>query len=288
MVDWLLFYKRRLKYRAMQIFLHLNGENVGPFTLPRVSAKLVSGEAPPDTLAWREGLDDWYPLSHEHWAEVGISANVAPIPPVQSEPKPQVEEVSEPEETPESESVVGESELEEVSEQPSAEEPETDSEPESVPEDPGSAFAGYGEEDFKPPSLEDMDKEMTHLRAEREPLAALIGKRAFEAGIEDEGIEDAKAEVVTARQRQDETAIEQANAKLGQAVLAAGVHDDALEDLRDRDRELSDRMLNLQMQARRMGGVSRKKSRGWVKWIVILFALAVIGGAVAAATLLQK
>ena len=276
----------------MQIYLHLNGENVGPFTLPRVSAKLVSGEVPPDTLAWHEGLDDWYPLSHEHWSEVGISANVAPVPPVQPEPKPQVEEVSEPEpdaeKVPASELVVEEFKLEEVSEQPLVEEPESKPEPETIPAEPESAFASYTEEDFKPPSFEDMDKEMTNLRAEREPLAALIGEKAFEAGIEDEEIEEAKAEVAAARQRQDEAAIEQAHAKLGQTLLAVGVHDDAIEDLRDRDRELSDRMLNLQTQARRMGGVSRKKSRAWMKWIVILLALAVIGGAVAAAILLQE
>ena len=274
----------------MQIYLHLNGENVGPFTLPRVSAKLVSGEAPPDALAWREGLDDWYPLSHEHWAEVGISANVAPVTLVQSEPKPQmVKEVSEPEteEAPKSESVVEESELVEVSKQLSAEEPENGSEPESLPEEPRSPFAGYGEEDFKPPSFEEMDNEMTNLKAEREPLAELIGERVFEAGIEDEEIEEARAAVATAVEGQDKAVIAQAYAKLGQAVLATGVHDDAIEDLRDRDSELSDRMLNLQMQARRMGGISRKKSRAWVKWIVILFALTVILGTVAAVNLLQ-
>ena len=274
----------------MQIYLHLNGENVGPFTLPRVSAKLVSGEAPPDTLAWREGLDDWYPLSHEHWAEVGISANVAPVTPVQAEPKSQVEEeVSEPktEETPQSESVVEESEFVGVSKQLSAEEPETDSEPESVPEKPSSAFAGYGEDDFKPPSFEEMDKEMTNLKAEREPLAALIGKTAFEAGIEEEELEGAKVAVATAVGGQDKAVIDQAYAKLGQAVLATGVHDDAIEDFCDRDRELSDRMLNLQMQARRMGGASKKKNRAWVKWMVILIALTVFGGTVAAVTLLQ-
>ena len=62
----------------MQIFLHLNGANVGPFTLPRVTAKLVSGEVPPETLAWRDGLDNWYPLHHEIWEEVGIKTQVAP------------------------------------------------------------------------------------------------------------------------------------------------------------------------------------------------------------------
>ena len=269
---------------SMQIYLNLNGENIGPFTLPRISAKLVSGEVPPDTLAWREGLDNWYPLAHEHWAEVGISATVAPAPVAQPEPEPQVEKVAEP--VPETKGLAEpepsaeESESTETSEEPSAEEPEP--ELDSLPEEEGSAFASYTEEDFKPPSLEDMDREMTSLRAEREPLIGLIGEKAFEAGIEDEEIEEAKEGVSAARQTGNKAAIDQAHGKLGQAVLTAGIHEDAIDDLRDRDRELSDRMLNLQMQARRMGGVSRaKKRKRWMKWIVILFALAVVGGAIA-------
>ncbi len=273
----------------MQIFLHLNDGNVGPFTLPRVSAKLVSGEVAPETLAWREGLDNWYPLSHHQWAEVGISANVAPVQPAQREPEPLVGEsiIAKSEGSPISEPLREGSEFEEISVEPVAGEPEIKAEAETRSGEPESAFASYTEEDFKPPSMEEMDKEMIGLRAEREPLVALIGEKAFEAGIEDEEIEDAKEDVAVALRQQDKGVIAQAHAKLGQAVLAAGVHDDSIEGLRERDRELSDRMLNLQMQARLMGGVASEKSRGWAKWIVILFALAVIGGAIAAATYLE-
>ena len=128
---------------------------------------------------------------------------------------------------------------------------------EAVPEEVGKAFSEYAEEDFKPPSFDEMDQEMSLLRADRESLPSLIGERAFDAAIEDEEIEDAKAEVAKARQSGDQTAIQQAHRQLGQLVLATGIHDDSLVELREREQELADRMLNLQMQARRMGGGTR-------------------------------
>ncbi len=279
----------------MQIFLHLNGENVGPFTLPRVSAKLVSGEVPPETLAWRDGLDNWYPLHHETWAEVGISTQVAPERPVPGERAPENE--SDPA-SPAAEGSTWEEETEpevdiskEVDKAESAvaplssaqELPEQDAEAEPSSEESGPAFADYSEEDFKPPTMEEMDREMSDLRARRDPLVEQIGEKAFETDLHDEEIEDAKSAVADAQKSGDQEAVRKANAKLGQAVLEAGLHDDSIEELRTQHRELSDRMLNLQMQARRMGGVSKAKPKGWLKWVFILFVLCLIGGVVALA-----
>ena len=46
---------------------------------------------------------------------------------------------------------------------------------------------------------------------------------------------------------------EQGFCLVGQAILSAGLNDPGLEELRDEEREVADRMLNLQMQLRRMG-----------------------------------
>ena len=270
----------------MQIYLHLNGEQTGPLTLPRVSSKLVSGEVPPDTLAWREGLENWYPLTHETWAEVGIVASVAPTPAPDPTPPPQPVTVEPETVAPEPEDhATAEGENESLEDSPEGLEEDS---AEAVPEEVGNAFSEYAEEDFKPLSFDEMDQEMTSLRADRESLPPLIGERAFDAGIEDEEIEDAKAEVAKARQSGDQSAIQLAHRKLGQVVLAFGVHGDSLVELREREQELADRMLNLQMQARRMGGGTRvKKNKPWMKWVVIFLAITLIGGTIAIANLLK-
>ena len=41
----------------MQIYLYQNNQQEGPFTLPRISARLVSGDLDSATLAWHEGMD---------------------------------------------------------------------------------------------------------------------------------------------------------------------------------------------------------------------------------------
>ena len=272
--------------RDRQIYLHLNGEQTGPLTLPRVSSKLVSGEVPPDTLAWREGMDNWYPLTHETWAEAGIVASVAPTPAPEPTPPPQPVSV-------ETEMVVPEPEVHATDEEENKSleaSPEglAEEENETVLEEVGKAFSEYAEKDFKPPSFDEMDQEMTSLRSERESMPALIGERAFDAGIEDEEIEGAKAEVAQARQSGDQSAIQLTHRKLGQVVLASGIHDDSIAELREREQELADRMLNLQMQARRMGGGARvKRNKPWMKWVLLFFAIALIGGTIAIANLLQ-
>ena len=50
----------------------------------------------------------------------------------------------------------------------------------STEESSGPAFASYSEEDFKPPSYEEMEKEMVELRAKRAGFPEAIGRRVHE------------------------------------------------------------------------------------------------------------
>ena len=107
-------------------------------------------------------MDNWYPLTHETWAEVGIVASVAPTPAPDPTPPPQPVTVETETVAPEPEghaTAEGENESLEVSPEGLAEE-----ETEVVPEAVGKAFSEYAEEDFKPPSFDEMDQEMTSLR----------------------------------------------------------------------------------------------------------------------------
>ena len=229
-------------------------------------------------------MDNWYPLTHDTWAEVGIVASVAPAPDMAFASQPVSLETEQ--SAPGSEghaTAERESELLE-SGQGGLEQNVV----EATPEKAEKAFSEYAEEDFKPPSFDEMDQEMSSLRSDREALPGLIGERAFDAGIEDEEIEDAKAEVAKARQSCDQSAIQLAHRELGRLIMVAGIHDASLTDLRDREQDLSDRMLNLQMQARRMGGGTRvKKNKPWMKWVVVVLALVLVGGTIAIANLLE-
>ena len=121
------------------------------------------------------------------------------------------------------------------------------------------AFANYREDDFKPPSYEEMEEEMAQLRARRETFPEIIGKTAFESGLRDEEIEEAWSEVEKLNAKGNGDGLSDAFARLGRAVMAAGITDPSLDDVREEEQEISDRMLNLQMQLRRMGGGRRVK-----------------------------
>ena len=56
----------------------------------------------------------------------------------------------------------------------------------------GTAFSSYSEEDFKPPSYEEMEKEMAELRVKRAAFPEAIGRRVHEINFRDEEIEDAE------------------------------------------------------------------------------------------------
>ena len=254
----------------MQIYLHQNNQQEGPFTLPRVSARLVSGDLDSATLAWHEGLDNWYPLNHEKWQALGIVA-----PP--SKEEDQVQESVPVKDTKEEDPISDEANtLDEIP-------VEESSEPKQVVEEKtaGSSFAAYSEEDFKPPTFEEMEEQMIELRAKRSGFPEAIGRRAHEINFRDEEIEDAWLVLEKALESgKDE---EKAFASLGQAILSAGLNDPGLDELRDEEREVADRMLNLQMQLRRTGGGNRgKKPASWKKWVFLGFVLLLLGGVVAA------
>ena len=261
----------------MQIYLFQNGKQEGPFGLPRIAARLVSGDLDSATPAWREGMEDWHPLHHPVWAEAGI---VAPPPkaaeaPVEevvtaSEPEPTATESVAPEETASSESELSPDGAEEVV-------------AEAKEEQPSHSFSNYREDDFKPPSYDEMEDEMTQLRAKRETFPELIGRQAFESGLRDEEIEEACSEVEKLTAGGSEEGLPEAFAGLGRAVMAAGITDPELDEVREEEQEISDRMLNLQMQLRRMGGGNRvKKPSPWRKWIILLIFALLMGGLVTA------
>ena len=269
----------------MQIYLFQNGKQEGPFGLARIAARLVSGDLDSATPAWSEGMADWLPLNHPVWAEAGIVA-----PPPKAVEAPAEEEVAPANEP-------GPAEVEPVAPQetgdPGQEEENETSGGELSPEGTGEqvaqaeeeqsihAFANYREDDFKPPSYEEMEDEMVQLRAQREKFPEMIGKKAFESGLRDEEIEEAWAEVekMTAGGKGDE--LSEAFARLGRAVMAAGITDPSLDEVREEEQEIADRMLNLQMQLRRMGGGRRvKQPSRWRKWIVLFLLALFMGGLV--------
>src|SRR3954454_5664275 len=44
-------------------YLHLCGEQRGPYTVPQIDHLLNSGLIAEETLYWREGLDQWQPVT---------------------------------------------------------------------------------------------------------------------------------------------------------------------------------------------------------------------------------
>jgi len=277
----------------MQIYLFQNGQQEGPFGLPRIVARLVSGELDSATPAWREGLDNWYPLHHDIWKEAGINApepKAQSAPPEEASPKPEQDVVTEPDPETVQEPTLPEQPAEpdsqsEEDDQAGEEEPASE-EPGPEPEQTGAPFANYREHDFEPPSYEQMEEEMSELRVKREKFPELIGKQAYESDIRDEEIEEARAQVEELTQGKKESELPAAWAELGRAVMAAGITDPALNELREEEQDVSDRMLNLQMQLRRMGGGNRvKQPSAWRKWIVLLIVALLMGGLVTALVL---
>ena len=228
----------------MQIYLIQNGKQEGPFGLPRIASRLVSGDLDSATPAWRDGMSDWHPLHHPVWAEAGI---VAPPPQAAASPVQEVATADEPE-APAAESVAPEEDTSQDDGDESASSPsETSSShseevaSESKEEQSGYAFASYREEDFKPPSYEQMEEEMAQLRAKRETFPELIGRQAFESGLRDEEIDEAVAEVEKLSFGGSEDRLPEAYVRLGRAVMAAGITDPALDEVRERARKAEDK-----------------------------------------------
>ena len=260
-------------------------------------------------------MQDWHPLHHEIWKEVGIvapppQAEPEPVAPVQEEPPASVEaaaavepavpfaEDQEPAPAVEPQPAERDEQSAEAlgQDQPLEEESASNVEenaPEAVSQEreqaPQTSFANYRESDFQPPSYEQMEEEMAELRAKRGQFPEWIGQRAFEADLRDEEIDEVREKVQRVKGMGKEDELAAAYGELGRAVMAAGITDPALDDLRDEEQEVSDRMLNLQMQLRRMGGGNRvKQPSPWRKWIVLLVVALLLGGLITALVLFGK
>ncbi|MFP6875141.1 MAG: RDD family protein [Verrucomicrobiales bacterium] len=46
----------------MEIFLHIDGQKIGPLTIYDVHEKLRRGDITPETRAWAKGMEEWQPL----------------------------------------------------------------------------------------------------------------------------------------------------------------------------------------------------------------------------------
>lgn len=65
-------------------YLHLSGEQRGPYTIPQIDHLLNSGLIPLETLFWREGLEQWLPVTNlvqlrqkpNPWKRVAIAAAI--------------------------------------------------------------------------------------------------------------------------------------------------------------------------------------------------------------------
>jgi hypothetical protein len=74
----------------MQIYVHRNNQQIGPFTEAEIRAQLASGAISPADHAWWQGQSGWVPLSQTPFG--GASAPAAPVvpgaPPVPAAPYP--------------------------------------------------------------------------------------------------------------------------------------------------------------------------------------------------------
>jgi hypothetical protein len=67
----------------MQIYLHRDGQQLGPFTIEQVRGELVSGTIHGEDLAWHDGIPNWIPLSQmPEFAVAAPPPTVTAAPPV--------------------------------------------------------------------------------------------------------------------------------------------------------------------------------------------------------------
>ena len=286
----------------MEIFLHIGGENQGPFSEDQVKAKYGSGEAGPDTLAWKDDLDTWYALSSEKFAFLGL-ASPAPADP---EPKdaPEPEAAPEPSSSPEAaasaeETATAQPAADDISTGPAQEpqpegeavpavveeslsaEGEEEAEPAPDPAELAAASAAYDKANaFEPRSRDVLHAEMVRLKQEHDKvLMPEIGRTAVEQGIRVSGATEILTRIEDLRQKGDQYKLEQAYVSYAHAVVSAGYDEPALAELIQKERLLAEQMLNLHAEAKGLG--KAKKPGGALKWILVVVALLALAGVVA-------
>ncbi|MFP6854530.1 MAG: DUF4339 domain-containing protein [Opitutales bacterium] len=261
----------------MELHLHIGEENVGPLSEDEVKAKYLAGEAGPDTLAWADGFDTWYPLSHEHFVSLGLGSS-EPAP--QAEIEPLQEVTAEPVATASTISTATNPETSAASE-PAAEPEEEEAEPEPDPVELAATSAAFDAASaFEPRSRDELKTEMIRLKHEHtNVLLPEIGRKAMENGIRVSGATEILNRIEAQLKKGDSAQLEAAYVSYAQAIVQAGISEPTLDDLIERERHLSEDMLNLHAEAKRLG-VTHKPG-GALKWILLTLALLAIGGTAA-------
>ena len=52
-----------------EIYVSINDENVGPFSVKDLNKKISAGDFTDNDMAWFEGIDDWLPLKDKEFKE---------------------------------------------------------------------------------------------------------------------------------------------------------------------------------------------------------------------------
>jgi len=65
----------------MALYLHQNGEQVGPYTEEQIISMVESGELSRDDFSWHEGITEWQPIHSIVSLPASITPQPAPTPP---------------------------------------------------------------------------------------------------------------------------------------------------------------------------------------------------------------
>ena len=68
----------------MELYLHQNGEQVGPYTEEQIISMVSSGELSRDDIIWHEGLAEWQPIQSVVSLPAPIAPQPAPVPQAQT------------------------------------------------------------------------------------------------------------------------------------------------------------------------------------------------------------
>ncbi len=258
----------------MELYLHIGEDNVGPLSEDEVKAKYASGEVGPDTLGWMDTMDTWYPLSNEQFAFLGLAPQAVVAPGTDEVPAEPVADQPVAEETTEVSEPAGDA-------APAEEAEEEEAEPAPDPAELAATSAAYDVATaFKPRSRDELKAEMIRLKQEHaNVLLPEIGRTAVEAGIRVSGATEILNRIEAIRKKGDSGQLQAAYVSYALAIVQGGLSDPALDELLAQERHVSENMLNLHTEAKRLGDVP--KPGGALKWILLLLALVALGGIVA-------
>ena len=121
---------------------------------------------------------------------------------------------------------------------------------------------------------------MIRLKQEHDKvLLPEIGRKAVEEGIRVSGATEILNRIEAARKKGDSAQLQVAYVSYALAIVQGGLTDPALDDLLEQERRVSEDMLNLHMEARRLADTP--KPGGALKWVLLVGAVLALGGIVA-------